>query len=121
MARVLGRRKTKGGFTAKEVLKPQCAMAVEAVECLARVTKRAICYYVGVCYYVICYYFIMLAICYYVICYYVGDAKYLAEMMQRAWGTTYENNHKEQIATLRGLQVRTSMNSLDKRLTYLSL
>ena len=65
---------------------PQCEMAMKAVECLAKVTKKAT---VSIC------------------CYYVGDAKHLAETMQKTWGTMYEKNKKEQIATLKGLQVRT--------------
>ena len=39
---------------------PQCEMAIKAIECLAKVTKKAT---VSVC------------------CYYVGDAKYIAETM----------------------------------------
>ena len=61
-------------------------MAIKAEECLARVTKKAT---VSIC------------------CYYVGESTYLSELMQRAWGTIYENCQREQIATLGGLQVRT--------------
>ena len=61
-------------------------MAMQAVECLAKVTQRAT---VSVC------------------CYYAGDAIYLAELMQRAWGTMYPEAHPDQIFNLGGLQVRT--------------
>ena len=61
-------------------------MAMKAVECLARVTTKAT---VTVC------------------CYYNGDAVYLGEQMQRAWGTMYPNADPDEILNLAGLQVRT--------------